>query len=153
MTSGQETFQRLRNESKVDVRDLDAFWQTLDTVDVDSILGEWQGGDFATGHPASKQLEKSRWYGKTFHSRTDAKPLICRRENGELFSDTETMRGEASLWMVEFRGEVTATMVYDGMPVFDHFKRVDENTLLGVMNGKLPKLDELGHYYFYLERI
>jgi len=38
--------------------------------------------------------------------------------------------------MIEFRGETTATMVYDGQPVFDHFKRVDENTLMGIMNGK-----------------
>lgn len=153
MASEQETFQRLRSQSPVDVKDLDALWKALDTVQVDSLLGEWKGGDFATGHPASRQLEKSRWFGKTFNSRTDAKPLICRRENGELFSDKETMRGEASLWMVEFRGEVTATMVYDGMPVLDHFKKVDENTLLGVMNGKLPGIEEIGHYYFFLERI
>jgi len=37
---------------------------------------------------------------------------------------------------IEFRGESTATMVYDGQPIFDHFKRVDENTLMGIMNGK-----------------
>jgi hypothetical protein len=27
-------------------------------------------------------------------------------------------------------------MVYDGQPIFDHFKRVDENTLMAMMNGK-----------------
>jgi hypothetical protein len=53
--------------------------------------------------------------------------------------------------MVEFRGESTATMVYDGRPVLDHFKRVDEGTLLGVMNGK-GVLDDGRHYYFVLER-
>ena len=46
------------------------------------------------------------------------------------------MKGEASLWMEEFRGEVTASMVYDGAPVHDHFKKVDDNTVLGIMNGK-----------------
>ena len=29
------------------------------------------------------------------------------------------MNGEASLWMEEFRGEVVASMVYDGRPVHD----------------------------------
>jgi hypothetical protein len=42
-------------------------------------------------------------------------------------------------------------MVYDGQPVFDHFKRVDDNTLMGIMNGK--KLRPSGNFfYFLLER-
>ena len=45
-------------------------------------------------------------------------------------------KGEASLWMEEFRGEVTATMVYDGQPIHDHFKIVDDNAVMGIMNGK-----------------
>ncbi|GAB3289409.1 hypothetical protein GCM10027563_26110 [Parasphingorhabdus pacifica] len=58
--------------------------------------------------------------------------------------------------MVEFRGEVTATMVYDGQPIFDHLKKVDDNTLLGVMNGKesaMPLYGEGKPYYFLLERV
>ena len=42
-------------------------------------------------------------------------------------------------------------MVYDGQPVIDHFKRVDDDTLLGVMNGKGVR-HEGRHYYFVLER-
>jgi Domain of unknown function (DUF4334) len=60
--------------------------------------------------------------------------------------------GEASLWMEEFRGEVTASMVYDGRPVHDHFKVVDENAVIGIMNGK-GALDGARHLYFYLERV
>lgn len=62
------------------------------------------------------------------------------------------MNGEASLWLEEFRGEVTATMVYDGRPVHDHFKVVDDNTVVGIMNGKAAVVD--GRYlYFYLQRV
>lgn len=44
-------------------------------------------------------------------------------------------------------------MVYDGKPIFDHFKRVDENTLMGIMNGKPEAvLDNGRHLYFLLER-
>jgi hypothetical protein len=44
-------------------------------------------------------------------------------------------------------------MVYDGMPVLDHFKRVDDNTLMGVMNGKPDVVLANGrHFYFGLER-
>jgi hypothetical protein len=36
--------------------------------------------------------------------------------------------------MIEHRGVVTATMSYDALPINDHFRRVDDATLLGVMD-------------------
>ncbi|MFE6666019.1 DUF4334 domain-containing protein [Streptomyces sp. NPDC057697] len=132
---------------------LDALWADLAPVDASSILGSWRGFVFPTGHPVERVLARSRWHGKRFVSLDDAKPLICRADDGGLRSDTAAGRGEASLWNIEFRGEVTATMVYDGMPVFDHFKRVDDTTLLGVMNGKAAAVSAGGHLlYFGLER-
>lgn len=92
------------------------------------------------------------WNSPPFHSATDAKPLVCLDADGNKFSNTEAMKGEASLWMEEFRGEVTASMVYDGAPVHDHFKVVDENAVVGIMNGK-GALDGGRHLYFYLERV
>ncbi|MGW6268489.1 MULTISPECIES: DUF4334 domain-containing protein [unclassified Streptomyces] len=137
----------------VDPHELDALWADLDTVDASVLLGSWRGFAFLTGHPIEKVLAAGRWHGKRFDALDDAKPLICRADDGSLFSDTKAGRGEASLWNVEFRGEVTATMVYDGMAVLDHFKRLDDDTLMGVMNGK-PRLvlAEGRPFYFGLER-
>ncbi|GGS46094.1 DUF4334 domain-containing protein [Streptomyces griseoviridis] len=137
-------------ESAVSAEELDAVWAALPTVRVEEILGAWRGGEFDTGHPLNGRLRKSGWYGKTFHSAADAKPLIMRGEDGRLHSDTTLGKGEASLWMVEFRGEVTATMVYDGQPVLDHFKAVDDRTLMGIMNGK--GFGDGPFFYFFLER-
>ena len=53
-------------------------------------------------------------------------------------------------------GEITATMVYDGQPVHDHFKKIDDDAVLGIMNGKhvLDVADGVGrYYYFFLERL
>ncbi|GAA4473022.1 DUF4334 domain-containing protein [Rhodococcus olei] len=135
----------------VDPRELDRLWSQLPVVRIEELSGRWRGRGFRTGHRTGRLLERTRWYGKTFGSRFDVQPLICRGDDGELFSDVESGRGEAGLWMVEFRGEVTATMVYDGMPVFDHFKRVGADTLLGVMNGK-GVLDDGEHFWFVLDR-
>lgn len=147
-------FAELREQRHVDPGELDEIWGALPTVDAEEILGAWRGADFATGHRLSKALLSSGWYGKTFHSVLDAKPLICRGADGELFSDTELGGGEASLWNVSFRGEVTATMVYDGRPVLDHFKPVGEHTLMGIMNGKPEQvLDDGNLYYFLLDRV
>ncbi|MEV5651162.1 DUF4334 domain-containing protein [Nocardia sp. NPDC052254] len=155
MTGTTERWRELAGQADgVATADLDQLWSELETVRAEDILGEWQGGAFRTGHPLCRALDKSRWHGKTFVSTMDAKPLICRAEDGTLFSDTALGGGEATLWDIEFRGEVTATMVYDGRAVFDHFKRLDETTLMGIMNGR-PELVLAGgeHFYFYLERI
>lgn len=146
-------FQELRDtEGPVDAAELDAIWAALGTVRPEEILGEWKGGEFETGHPLNGMLGKAGWYGKSFASVHDVKPLLCRDERGELYSNVELGKGEASLWTVEFRGEPTATMAYDGQPVFDHFKQVDGTTLMGIMNAKGVTADG-PYYYFFLDRV
>ncbi|SEH57898.1 GXWXG protein [Mycolicibacterium rutilum] len=151
--TARETFTELtqRTEPIADA-ELDAFWATLAPASIEFMIGEWKGGEFYTGHKANGFMQRLNWFGKTFVSATDAKPLVCLDVDGNRFSDTEAMKGEASLWMEEFRGEVTATMVYDGAPVHDHFKVVDDSTVVGIMNGK-GALDKGRHLYFYLERV
>lgn len=58
-----------------------------------------------------------------------------------------TKKHRARLRAVEHRGVVTAGMVYDHLPIIDLFRRVDDTTLLGVMDlrGAPP-------YFFILER-
>lgn len=48
----------------------------------------------------------------------------------------KTEASQARLRMMEYRGQLTATMIYDYLPINDSFKKVDENTLLGVMDFK-----------------
>jgi hypothetical protein len=135
--------------------ELDQFWSTLAPATIDGMIGEWKGGDFFTGHKMNGQLEKAGWFGKTFKSAADVQPLVCLDADGNKFSNVAMGKGEASLWLEDFRGEVTATMVYDGQPVHDHFKRIDDDAVMGIMNGKgvLDFQDGVGrYYYFYLER-
>lgn len=136
------------------VADLDTLWAGLAPATVDGLLGGWHGGDFSTGHPASRLLEKIGWHGKRFDTPLEAHPLICRGTDGALYSNREAAGGGlATLWDVGFRGEVTATMVYDALPVLDHFKVVDDRTVMGIMNGKLePVFGTADPYYFWLER-
>lgn len=133
------------------VDELDDIWAALPVVRPDEMLGDWAGSEFVSGHSFEGQLARARWHGKRFASLTDVTPIVCRDDDGKLFANTAMAKGGASLWTVEFRGEATATMVYDNRPVLDHFKRVDERTVLGVMNGK-GVLDQGRHYYFLLER-
>ena len=157
MTDARKTFAALTERTdQIPDAELDALWETLRPATVEFMIGEWKGGEFATGHRANGFMEKLNWFGRTFNSAADAKPLVCLDADGNRFSNTEAMKGEASLWLEEFRGEVTATMVYDGTPVHDHFKVVDDDTVLGIMNGKGTLDTRSGsprHLYFYLERV
>lgn len=60
----------------------------------------------------------------------------------------KTEESQARLRMMEYRGTVTATMLYDYLPMNDTFRKVDENTVLGVMDYKLLPQP----FFFLLQR-
>jgi hypothetical protein len=62
--------------------------------------------------------------------RTPPMPVIGRR----LVWMARTSKPRARLRMMEYRGVVTATMSYDALPINDHFRRVDADTVIGVMD-------------------
>lgn len=66
---------------------------------------------------------------------------------GVLKMAIRTRKHRARLRAVEFRGVVSAAMVYDHLPIIDVFRRVDADTLVGVMDlrGSSP-------YVFVLQR-
>jgi hypothetical protein len=59
---------------------------------------------------------------------------------GVLKPAIRTSKHRARLRAVEYRGVVSAAMVYDHLPTIDVFRRVDADTLLGVMDlrGSAP---------------
>ncbi|MEV5832329.1 DUF4334 domain-containing protein [Nocardia sp. NPDC052112] len=59
-----------------------------------------------------------------------------------------TRRPAARLRDIEYRGVVSVAMVYDQLPIIDHFRRVDIDTLLGVMDMR----GMAEPYFFVLRR-
>lgn len=59
-----------------------------------------------------------------------------------------TVKPRARLRMTEYRGVLSATMVYDALPILDVFRRVDADTVLGAMD--LRGVDE--PFFFVLRR-
>lgn len=49
--------------------------------------------------------------------------------------------------MMEYRGVVSAAMSYDALPIDDHFRAVDDDTLIGAMDMR-----GLATYMFVLRR-
>lgn len=47
-----------------------------------------------------------------------------------------TSVSHARLRMVTYRGRTSATMIYDRLPINDVFRRIDDDTVLGLMDSK-----------------
>ena len=48
----------------------------------------------------------------------------------------KTEESKARVRMMEYRGKLSATMIYDYLPINDVFRKVDDHTLLGLMDFK-----------------
>lgn len=61
----------------------------------------------------------------------------------------QTRKHKARMRLMDFRGVVTATLIYDNQPIQDIFRRVDANTLIGIMDLK----GDSQYYCFMLQRV
>ncbi len=73
---------------------------------------------------------------------------IVRRALSMLGSVIGTSKPRARLRNVEYRGKVSATMIYDHLPIHDVFRRVDDDTVLGLMDQRGDKRP----FFFVLRR-
>lgn len=118
-----------------------ALFDRLDPVDTDFMLGTWKGGKFDGG----KIPDPINWYGKRFNSANDVEPLLARKPDGTIYSFSKW--GMARMREVKYRGKVSASLIYDSKPIMDYFRKIDDNTVLGLgeMKGKIT-------FFFYLTR-
>jgi hypothetical protein len=61
-----------------------------------------------------------------------------------------TRASKARLRRVAFRGKMSIGMVYDDLPIIDHFRKIDDNTVLGAMDYK--RLSDYPPFFFILRR-
>lgn len=148
----------------------------LEVANIDFMLGRWKGFDIETGHKMDGLLVPSGWYGKLFKNSEEVHPLLFYAKNKtNLYSVNpkflplkikfpksnvigiiiklarpvlQTNHSKARLRMVEYRSKVTASMCYDEKAIIDHFAKIDENTVMGIMDQK----GDIKPYFFILER-
>ena len=82
----------------------------------------------------------------------DRLPFLKSESVGKLFQFTLPLlsgrRSAARLRMIHYRGKTSATMSYDDLPINDVFRKVDDNTVLGIMDLKGMKQP----FFFVLRR-
>lgn len=65
-----------------------------------------------------------------------------------LASLQKTDKSQARLRMVEHRHKISATMIYDDVPIHDVFRKIDDRTVMGLMDYKASQQP----YFFVLTR-
>ena len=119
----------------------------------------WYGKEFIDGdnvHPLVLSKQSGRTYKTTpmmlmmrlgmnvpIFKQPFMKPL-----NGFVTSIVSTNKSKARLRMVDYRGKTSATMIYDWLPIHDHFRRFDEQSVMGLMDFK----GQENPYFFLLMR-
>jgi len=151
----------------------------LSAVDLAAVTGRWKGSGFNTHHRMDGLLETIGWYGKEFINPDCVHPLLFSDGDGTFkvdpnptlvnlglsinLSQKKALRplysamskllkvdeSKARVRMTEYRGKVSATMIYDYLPINDVFRKVDENTLLGLMDFKGMEQP----FFFVLNRV
>jgi hypothetical protein len=141
-----------------------ARFDELPPVTCAELYGHWRGRGLPTGHFMDGLLESYAWHGKSFHSDEEVHPLVFLRGGARVAVDPwriplglarwpwlshsavagwlfrlgmpllTTRAPRARLRAMTVRGVLTATMVYDHLPIMDSFRRVDDRTLLGLMD-------------------
>lgn len=74
---------------------------------------------------------------------------IARRLFSGVYRSFRARGHTASLRAVEFEGKVSTAMIYDSQPIVDHFRRMSDKKIAGVMTVE----GDERRYFFELERV
>jgi hypothetical protein len=74
---------------------------------------------------------------------------VVRRSFSALLPLLRTRRHAARVELRTFRGRASAAMVYDRLPITDHFRRIDDDRVLGLMVLRTPAAPS---FFFELDR-
>jgi len=136
----------IRHKGKIASSKLDEFFASLEPVKAEELIGDWLGGYFPTGSKMEfwlKDFILFKWYGKSFLTPNDVLALIV----SFLGIKFNIPGGTAVIRELKFRDKISTSMIYNYLPIIDHFRKVDDNTVMGIMDckGKIS-------IYFYLKR-
>jgi len=148
-TAPQEWVTITKDNKPISGKEVAVIFEKLPPVAPEALIGEWAGHGFNTGHPGNDMNKKVGWAGKTFRSVDDVDPMVLHGEGGKRV--WMEAAGRARLREVKYQGVVSTAMIYNEKPIIDHFRRVSDNMVAGVMDTTLFPEEDL--FYFYLTKL
>ncbi|KAF1812389.1 hypothetical protein P152DRAFT_514516 [Eremomyces bilateralis CBS 781.70] len=151
----QQVLRHISAGEAVPAEALHPLWSALPPLSVSEAIGTYRGGYFDGG----KKPSPINWFGKQIASENAVNPLLCHPPgptNGTVNKDVifpYPRKDIARARNVEHQGVVTATIIYNKVPLMDYFRVVRPGKDLLILgksdwNGSLAE-----PAYFWLERV
>ena len=80
-----ENYQLIQKNGQTTTEKALQLFDELEPVNLDFMLGRWQGSGLHTNHPMDRLLEISSWYGKEFVNSETVHPLLFLDSNQNVF--------------------------------------------------------------------
>ena len=155
------------------------WFDDLQPVTPDELIGVWRGAEIETGHPMDGLLGAMGWFGKDIRSRDEVYPLLLTGSGGNTYAGNpgllplgafmsaprslvrtlftvvsplvHTRKGRARLQVREYRGKRTTVMQYDQKPIYDAFARIGDDAILGVSD--IEWMRKVGYFFILTKQI
>lgn len=124
----------------IDSARLMQLYRQLEPVSVDFMLGTWHGSLF-------NGQSGDGWWGKNMISAQHVQPLLFQRADGSVYSNEVWGLAHLTSGVFEDLSE-TAMLVYNDKPIYDYFRRVTDQTVIGLTPAAAAKVD----FFFQLTR-
>ena len=146
-----ETFEKLvKRNYHLSCKELDDFFATLEPININMLTNEWKveylftkEGTGSYWEIITKTIPFFRVYSKQFLNKNNVNAWVYK------FFGIKFHCGIAKAFLKEitFRNKKSVSMIYKNMQMIDHFRKIDENTIMGIMetNNQL-------NLYFYLKK-
>jgi hypothetical protein len=115
-------------------------YRQLEPISLDFLLGTWHGSLF-------NGQDGDGWWGKNMISPELVQPLLFKREDGSVYSNEVWGLAHLELGTYDTLSE-TATLVYNDRPLYDYFRKVTEETIIGLTPAAAAGTD----FFFQLTR-
>ncbi|ODV89284.1 hypothetical protein CANCADRAFT_3912 [Tortispora caseinolytica NRRL Y-17796] len=135
------------------------FYLDLEPMELHELRGGWKGSTLYTDHPLDNKMASFGWHGMFFKNNEVVYPSIWNANDGSKFiadplkvitavqSSTApdimgspqsylTTSDSARIRMVVSYDHPTATLIYNNLPIYDSFKRIDDDRIVGLVDMK-----------------
>jgi hypothetical protein len=135
-----ELVEQSKRAVAVDSEHLMKLYRQLEPITIGFLLGTWHGSLFngQTG---------DGWWGKNMISAELVQPLLWQREDGSVYSNEVWGLAHLELGKYDTLSE-TATLVYNDKPLYDYFRRLTDETVIGLTPAAAAGVD----FFFQLTR-
>jgi hypothetical protein len=150
MTPEEQILKYLNDKISIKSDDITKIYDKLNSIKPIFLIGEWTSCYLETDHPDINTLKDLHWDGKNFRSVDDVDPVIVKDSNGKRVVNKNF--GNAILREIIYRDVLSTSMIYNNLPILDHFRYINKNTILGAMEDIGSKYKNKDVLYFILKR-